>query len=226
MPIERTHLDVPFEIKGDDVKSDGSFIGFGSTFGGKPDSYNDVVVAGAFANTIKNGGRSGNGVAMLWQHRSGEPIGVWEQLEENKRGLKVHGQLTLGVQKADEALKLLKSGAIKGLSIGFDTVESEVKNPDAEWDKRIRLLKEIDLWEISLVTFPANTRAKITSVKEMRTERDLEHYLRESGTLSKSAAQYLVKLCRPSLLAMRDSNPEGPTMMESILDGLKQMNIK
>jgi len=222
---ERKHIDIPFEIKEADVLSDGSFKGFGSTFGGKPDSYGDVVNQGAFSKTIKEGGRSGNGVALLWQHNAEQPIGVWNQLEETSKGLKVHGQLAMKTQLGQEAYELLKMKAIKGLSIGFDTKDFEIVESN-KGKTRTRYLKEVALWEISLVTFPANTRASVTSIKEMKTERDLENYLRESGNLTKAASQYLVKLCRPALIAMRDSDDSGPTMMESILDGLKQMNIK
>lgn len=97
---------------------------------------------------------------MLWQHEAKRPLGVWTLLHENERGLYVEGRLILGVQQADEAYLLLKEGVIDGLSIGFRTRR-------AIWDKtnKARILLDIDLIEISLVTFGANTRATVHQVK-------------------------------------------------------------
>ena len=100
------------------------------------------------------------GVKMLWQHDQSEPIGTWLSVTEDSRGLRVRGKLDLAVARAREALALLKSGALDGLSIGFRTEKSTRHVATGA-----RLLQKIDLWEISLVTFPMVPRARVTSVK-------------------------------------------------------------
>lgn len=224
------YLDIPFEIKKDDITDEGNFKGYGAAFGGKPDSHRDIIHEGAFKNTLNAGGRNGNGIAMLWMHDVDQPTGVWNELVENSKGLKVDGQLALEVQRGKEAHILLKMGALKGMSIGWGFPrddKGDIKEGAYFIDekKRIRHIKEIDLWEVSLVTFPANTRATITHVKSIedaKTERELEAILRESG-LSKSAAQYLVGFCWSTL---RDAKQAGDVKngMDEILSEIKQIN--
>lgn len=216
-------LDVPFEFetKGEKrVDDTGYFIGYASTFGGKPDSYGDVIAQGAFADSLGKNGANGLGVKMLWQHQTDKPIGVYTSLAENARGLRVEGQLALGTQLGREAYELMKMGALSSMSIGYNPIEWEDDSA-----KKTRLLKKVDLWEISLVTFPANTRATITHVKavieEAKNERELEEALREVG-LSKSAALYIVKLCRPGL-----RREEGTaTALKAIESALRQNAIR
>jgi len=152
-------LDIPIEIK--EVTADGTFTGYGAIFGNL-DSDRDVITAGAFTKTLKK--RAPAKVKLLWQHDPAQPIGVWDVMEEDKRGLKVQGQLLIGqgVPKADEAYALLKAGALDAMSIGF-----AIPPGGADWDsaKGVRTITEVDLWEISLVTFPANQRARVTRVK-------------------------------------------------------------
>jgi HK97 family phage prohead protease len=152
-------LDIPIEIK--EVTADGTFTGYGAVIG-NVDSDRDVIEPGAFAKTLKK--KKPSKIKLLWQHDPTQPIGVWQAMEEDKRGLKVQGQLLIGqgVPKADEAYALLKAGALDAMSIGF-----AIPPGGAEWDsaKGVRTISEVDLWEISLVTFPANHRARITRVK-------------------------------------------------------------
>ncbi len=212
----KEYLDV--EFKKEDVNDDGTFSGFGSTFGGRPDSHGDIIAQGAFSDTLNSGGRNGFGVAMLWQHNSDQVPGIWTSMAENKKGLKVEGQLALATQLGKEAHELMKMGAVKGLSIGFDIAEDGSEFDDK---KKARILKKLNLWEISLVTFPANTRAQITNVKafeQAKTPRELEALLRDSG-LSKQAAQNIVKLCKPSL---RDSAGWGKAL--KLIDKVKEQN--
>lgn len=211
------HKNIPFEVKQEDIKEEsGVFSGYGSTFGGKPDSYGDVIAAGAFADTLAVGGRNGTGVKMLFQHDASMPVGVWTTLEENKKGLKVEGQLAMKTQLGAESYELMKLGAIDGLSIGFEIEEYEVDEK-----RNIRTLKKINLWEISLVTFPANTRATITQVKSVletaKTPREFEKGLRELG-LSNEAAIYITSLCKDSLRESRKS----PVLLLS--ESLKKIN--
>jgi uncharacterized protein len=131
--------------------------GYASLFG-VLDQGGDSVERGAFAKTLKRRGAAG--VKMLWQHKSAEPIGVWTRLEEDARGLKVAGALDLSVARAREALSLMRSGAVDGLSIGFRTIRS-AQDPLSG----ARRLLEVDLWEISLVTFPMLPQARARVAK-------------------------------------------------------------
>lgn len=141
----------------DDVEADGSFCGYASLFD-EPDLAKDVMERGAFAASLK--ARGADGVRMLYQHDPGQPIGVWTELREDARGLFVRGKLNLGVERAREVLALMRGGALDGLSIGFRTVRAR---KDAGGLRRVL---EADLWEISVVTFPMQPRARVQSVKQ------------------------------------------------------------
>ena len=181
--VER-RLDCPFEFKLDG--DEGTFSGFGSVFGVK-DSFSDIVAKGAFKRTLAEAKASGNMPALLWQHIPSQPIGVWEDMAEVSRGLKVTGRLVLETQKGAEAHALLKAGALNGLSIGFNTVTSEMNDK-----KRIRTLTDVDLWEVSIVTFPANGKARITQVKNSPENiRDFEAFLRDEGRYSHRTAKLI-----------------------------------
>ena len=175
-------LDVPFQIKA--VSDDGLFSGYGSVFG-VIDSYKEVVAPGAFSESL-----SQRTPAMLWQHRSSEPIGVYSAIREDQTGLYVEGRLALKTTRGAEAYELLKMGAISGMSIGFKTREDSY---DRVTD--VRTLKKVDLWEVSLVTFPANESARISGVKSIETIEslaDAEAFLRDAGGLSRREATALV----------------------------------
>ena len=221
------HLSAPFEIK--EVTDEGRIEGYGSTFGGKPDGHGDVVVEGAFSETIEDGGRNGNGIfPMLWSHDTTQPIGMWDDISENKKGLKLGGGFVMEVQKARETHALAKANVINGLSIGWDFIrdsKGHILDGAVEWDdkKNIRYLKRIELWEISPVVFGSNRRARITEVKAMveaaKTPREMEAALRDCG-LSKKASQYIVSLCKG---ALRDSEKTN-NQLELILSGLSKTN--
>lgn len=179
----REFLDRPFEVK--EVGEDGAFTGYGSVFG-NVDSYGEVIVPGAFNDSLTSLKAKGRQPAMLWQHRSGEPIGVYTHVAEDGRGLLVSGKLAMKTTRGAEAHELLKIGALSGLSIGFITREDS-------YDKLtgVRTLKRVDLWEVSLVTFPANDEARVSAVKQIegiQTLADAENHLREVGGYSKSQA--------------------------------------
>ena len=174
----RDYLDIPFKIKA--VSEDGLFSGYGSVFG-VVDSYQEVVAAGAFKESLDSRMPS-----LLWQHRSGEPIGVYTTVKEDNIGLHVEGKLALKTARGAEAYELLKMGAISGLSIGFVTREDSYDRVTG-----VRTLKKVDLWEVSLVTFPANDAARVASVKSIESIKslaDAEAYLREAGGLGKREA--------------------------------------
>lgn len=136
---------------------EGAFAGYASLFG-VADQARDVVMPGAFRDSLHQ--RGAGGVRMLWNHDPALPIGVWDEIVEDRRGLFVSGRLDLAVAKARELHALMKSGAVDGLSIGFRTDRSR---QDAATG--LRRLDAIDLWEISLVTFPMLPQARVSIVK-------------------------------------------------------------
>ena len=126
----------------------GRIAGWAAVFAA-PDRGGDVIAPGAFAASLARR----PSVKLLWQHDPAQPIGVWDRVEEDARGLRVEGRLLPGVARAREALALVAAGALDGLSIGYRAVRAERQGPH-------RLLTEIELWEISLVTFPMNEAAR------------------------------------------------------------------
>ncbi|MBP0480999.1 HK97 family phage prohead protease [Sagittula salina] len=130
--------------------------GYASLFG-KIDQGGDVVARGAYARSLKRLTEDGRVVKMLWQHDPAQPIGVWDVVREDERGLYVKGRLLNSVAKGREAAALIEAGAIDGLSIGYRTLKS-TKN-----DRGQRLLAELELWEVSLVTFPMLSSARVAS---------------------------------------------------------------
>lgn len=181
------HKTLPIELKLAGGGADGAmkFEGYGAYFG-NVDSYGDVIAKGAFARTLKESRKSNQWPAMLLQHGSffggddNMPVGVWTDMEEDAKGLYVAGQLA-DTQRGTDAYKLLKMQprpAITGLSIGFLAKEWSVRTKP---DEPRRTLKDVELLEVSLVTFPANTRARVTSVKSLDA-RGLEAALRSKRT--------------------------------------------
>ena len=151
---ERKRMAFALEVKS--IDENGSFAGYASVFD-VVDNQRDVMLRGAFASTLKGGPGA---IKMLWQHQQDEPIGIFERVFEDKVGLYVEGRLLLDVQRAKEAHALMKAGALSGMSIGYSPVRYKI---DA--DTGVRMLAEVELFEISLVTFPANRSATVTVVK-------------------------------------------------------------
>jgi HK97 family phage prohead protease len=152
----RKNYAAALEIKSLDAQ--GRFAGYASVFD-VVDNQHDVMLRGAFYKTLSCGVST---IKLLWQHMQDEPIGVFDRVFEDARGLYVEGRLLLDVARAKEAYALLKAGALSGLSIGYSPVRYRI---DAETG--VRQLAEVDLWEISLVTFPANEAANVTVVKSV-----------------------------------------------------------
>ena len=177
------HRDFDFQIKA--VETDGFFSGYGSVFGVK-DSYDEVVAPGAFAKSLAQREEKGRKLPVLWQHRAGEPIGIYEAVREDATGLYMEGRLLVNeIARAKEAHALMKAGAVSGLSIGFYTKADK-------WDEkgRVRTLLEVDLQETSIVTFPANDEARVSAVKSLEhmlkagklpALPEFEDFLREAG---------------------------------------------
>lgn len=137
----------------------GFLAGYASFFD-VTDHQGDRVAHGAFTKTLNTWKLLEKKPKMLWQHNPKEPIGLWTALRQDEKGLYVEGRLALGIPRADEAYILLKEGVLDGLSIGFRTVKSAY-----DPERKARILLDIDLLEISLVTFGANSKAVIQQVK-------------------------------------------------------------
>lgn len=178
-------LDAPFEVKA--LDESGAFEGYASLFE-TVDEAHDVVSPGAFKKSLAAWAAKGRLPALLWQHDAAEPIGVWRRMREDARGLFVAGRLFVDdIPRARQAYALMKAGGLSGLSIGFRTVE-------AAFDERarVRRLVEVELFEVSLVTFPALEGARVGAVKtagRIATIREFESFLRDAGGFSHAAAR-------------------------------------
>jgi len=177
------YLDFEAEIKAEGEEDKGEFTGYASIFGNK-DLGNDIIEKGAFMRSLRRKGAKK--IKMLYQHDTKEPIGVFDQVKEDDDGLYVKGRLAMGTRKGREVYELMKMGAIDGLSVGYRV---DAKGYEYDKRKRTRNLKEVDLMEISAVTFPMNPSARIQAVKSDMTVREWEKKLRDVGDLSHSEAK-------------------------------------
>ena len=204
-----------FELKRE-PDTDGVFEGYASVFG-VVDQGMYVVERGAFAKSL--GKRK---VKMLWQHDTAQVIGVWDEIKEDERGLYVKGRVLKDVQKGAEAIALMKADAIDSMSIGYRTIAATDEGGGA-----IRKLLEVDLFEISLVTFPMLPDAKITAIKSISTIRDFEKALRDVG-FSQSEAKAIAADGFKGLAAHRDDvaekvDPEELKALQTQLAQLQEM---
>lgn len=216
MTLRTRRIDRPFEVKA--AGDDGIFSGYGSVFG-VVDSYRDTVIKGAFARSLDDWAKRGRLPALLWQHRMSEPIGVWTKMVEDDHGLYVEGKLALKTQRGAEAYELMRIGAINGLSIGFD-IGADGFEYDKETDSY--LLKEIDLWEVSLVTFPANVEATVDQVKAaiQAGPKEIERILRDAGFSRTQAKALLAHGLRGLRDAADDQLDELKALVQSNLKSL------
>jgi HK97 family phage prohead protease len=190
-----SRLSPPFEFKASDIQASGEFSGYASTWGGEPDAYGDVVAAGAFTDSLAKHKTAGTAPAMLWSHRPDAPIGKWLSMVEDAKGLAVTGRLTLAVAQAREAHALMKDGAL-ALSIGYKATDDDYARDGT------RILKAVELWEVSAVAMPANSRAQILSVRSRPgTLHDYEMALRDSLHFSVREARRLATRGWPALNA-------------------------
>lgn len=194
-----------FEVK---ATGDNTFEGYASVFG-NVDSHNDIIEKGAFSKTVKENKR----VKFLWQHDVMQPIGRPTEMVEDSKGLHVKGIVaptTLG----KDALILMKEGVLDELSIGFNTVKDS-------WDKEkgIRFIKEVKLWEFSLVTFASNDQATLSKSAEMlnQFERGLKH-----GTFTREQIEGTIKALT-ALLSPTEPPKSTLTDEEKAAEQIKQM---
>lgn len=210
-------LDFQCELKANG--DTGTFEGYGSIFN-ITDRGGDIVVPGAFTETLAAQKAAGRLPAMLWQHRQAEPIGVYTSMEEDAVGLKVKGQLALKTARGAEAYELMKMGALSGMSIGY-------RSRDDSYDRvtGVRSLKKLDLVELSLVTFPMNDASRVSAVKtieELDSLSEIERHLRDVCGLSKSESTALVSRVK-SVISRSDSG-EGDGLA-SLVNVLKARGV-
>jgi hypothetical protein len=200
---------LPLEAKSLD---DGVFEGYASLFN-REDLGHDVIAPGAFRESLTSRGAAR--IKMLFQHDPAEPIGVWDEIREDARGLYVRGRLMTAVSKAREVLALMRGGALDGLSIGFKAVKAR---RDAA--SGVRRLEKVDLWEISVVTFPMLPGARVESVKTRPfvkaapTEREFERWLTRDAGLTRMEARAILRSGFTGLKALRDA---GRTFDDAVL---------
>lgn len=199
----RDRLPVKFSVKFAEGAPDGAVTGYGAVFG-NVDSYGDVIAKGAFKETLREHKKAGTMPAMLMQHGGWgigaddmTPVGIWTAMSEDDNGLVVEGRLALETQRGKEAYALLKMQprpALDGLSIGYVAKEWAVGTKP---DEPRRTLKKIELWEVSLVTFPANTEARVEGIKAIdgiQSLKDAESVLREAGFSRAEAVAFIARI--------------------------------
>ncbi len=203
------------------VSDEGVFSGYASIFN-TVDLGRDVVAQGAFSKCLKR--VKPLSVKMLYQHNPAEPIGIWERIYEDHKGLYVQGRLLSDIRRGGEVLSLIRKGALDGLSIGFKTLRSRPMNKGA-----VRLILELDLYEISIVTFPMHRDARVQMVKSLPlvnglpTIRDFERWLMRDAGFTRRQAQTAIAKGFKSLLLKRDvegvrnsTNKKVPTSMTAL----------
>lgn len=184
------YLNVVLDLK---ALSDRQFEGYGSTFGNE-DLGGDVVVRGAFKRSLAEHKKNGTMPGLFWMHQPDQVAGVWKEMREDEKGLFVKGELA-DTQLGNEVRTLLQMKAVRGLSIGFRTIERDFS------EDGVRLLKELDLWEVSVVSLAMNPMAKIDSVKTRLSKageyvpqmKEFEQLLRDAGC-SRKVATFLTSL--------------------------------
>jgi HK97 family phage major capsid protein len=214
--------DIALEFKFAGAQDEGAFEGLAAAYG-NIDSAGDIIAPGAFAQSLADHKAAGTWPALLWQHDMREPIGVVDSLYETPAGLHIRGRLDLNVRRSAEAHSLIKSGAIKGLSIGFRTISA---TRDA---RGVRTIKTAYLGEISIVTLAANEKAMVTSIKGMTMENEddiggvaeiktkleeleakaakLDEFEKKLADAEKRADAFELKLKRPGGSAAKDDAP-------------------
>lgn len=215
----RTFHTAPVQFKFAAADEAGSFTGFASTYGGEPDAHGDLIAPGAYTKTLARHAAAGTRPALLWQHDQTNPVGVWMRFEDTTEGLIAHGKLTMDVPQAKAAHALMKDGAL-ALSIGYI-----IPKGGAEIVNGARLLKELELHEVSLVAMPANTNARITTVKSFDPSnpnpRDFERAAREALGLSAREAKRLMAGGWSGLV--RDEQPDDSTELAAIAAKLQRI---
>lgn len=198
---ERKTMQFPCEIKMD---GDGNSVeGWASVFDIK-DQGGDTVTRGAYGESLARMQQAGRSIKMLWQHDPSQPIGVWDEVRETSAGLYVKGRILPEVEKGREAVALIRAGALDGLSIGYRTIDAE-RMPGGG-----RKLTKLDLWEVSLVTFPMQREARTTSIKGEPRPADIERALRDTGFSRDEAKAMAAAAWKRRTEILRDADIPAP----------------
>jgi HK97 family phage prohead protease len=196
---------IQLEVK---ATEEGVIEGYGSVFG-NIDAYGDRINQGAFRNSLTK-----RMPKMLWQHDMNEPIGIWDQVREDDTGLYVKGRLAVNTTRGKEARELILMGAFDGLSIGFRATDWEMEGNN-------RVLKSIDLYEVSLVTMPANTLATITDIRSAEGAPHVEREIRAALGLSRAEAKAFMARGWKGLLDLREAGEEVPDVNQRDVEAVK-----
>lgn len=205
--MQHKTLDSHFEIKS--VSEKGAFSGYGSVFG-NVDLHRDIILPGAFSKSLERHKQKGTMPSMLWQHKMADVVGIYTEMAEDDHGLKLSGELFVNenVPEADKAYTLMRRGAVKGLSIGFNIPKG---GEEYDKDNDIWKIKEVDLVEVSIVTYPANQEAQIATVKSaLESPRDFERFLRDAG-LTRHQAKCLMAGGYGAMVESPDASDDGDT---------------
>jgi HK97 family phage prohead protease len=211
--MDRLSCELEVKLASDDA-TEGTIEGYGSVFG-LLDQGGDIVMPGAFKASLAEWRRKKAMPPLLWQHDPWKPLGIWTELEEDEKGLRVKGQLILDLVAAKDARALIAAKAVRGLSIGYRCVDHEIDRTTGA-----RKLKKVDLWEISLVTFPMLPEAQISGVKGFN-DRDLEQAFRDEG-LSHREAKLAVSVVRKQHV-LRDGGRTEQTPRDGVGDLLMSL---
>jgi HK97 family phage prohead protease len=224
-PLEAKLLEAKFlalDLK--NVDQSGHFAGYASLFE-REDLGRDVIAPAAFSETLKK--RGTRGVKLLFQHDPNQPIGVWTRLKEDARGLYAEGRLMEEVARAREVASLMRAGALDGLSIGFRALKAR-RDPRTG----IRRIEKLDLWEISVVTFPMLPEARISRIKSGLpqgrdpTEREFERWLTRDAGLTRSQARALLRDGFRGFRSLRDAggaNRRGGSLADRISEAARRI---
>ena len=202
--MEFKHIELDLKASGD-----GLIEGYGAVYG-VVDTGGDIIAPGAFRDSLA----SGRKVRMLKQHDPSQVIGVWTDITEDRSGLRVKGQLLMRTEAGRDTFEELSAKAIDGLSIGYRTLE-------VTRSEEARIIEKADLWEVSVVTFPMNTLAKIDAVKAADlSKRDLERMLTQDAQMTRSVARALMAGGYDAVKAMHDAGDDAEELAALLRDRL------
>lgn len=220
--MHRTSLETPFEVKF--LAETGVFEGYASVFN-VTDSVHDCVMPGAFSASLRKFREEGRLPPLLWQHDQQQPIGALREVREDGRGLYIKGELFVAdIPRAREALRLMREGVVTGLSIGYRARKSRRDHKSGT-----RLLEDIELLEISMVTFPALEQARITAVKSclehggVPAEKEFEAFLRDAGLSRKQAKGVMAQGYKSLLPRDADEGGDDLSAILSLTQKLRQL---
>jgi HK97 family phage prohead protease len=202
------HKDLKLEFKS--IGDEGAFTGYAAVFN-NIDLGGDIIAPGAFSKTIQEK----RDHPVLLGHNPREVIGVNKSYTEDAKGLLVEGQLVLGVQKAKETHELMKAGAIKGMSIGYDVVTDEYNR-----ETDVRTLKEVKLWEYSFTPFPMNPEASVLAVKSIEEwETEMRSIMRFAAKQKGPLSESMIKLLDDTISALQAAKALGAATQEDVAPG-------